>query len=299
MLRPMKVETARMLSIGRFARLSGLTVKALRHYDETRHVLAALDRLIEGKEHLVTELTLELKLVDEPAGRFAVIRDRVRVDDMFTHVPETIPRVCEWLDKHGPPYDGPPLTIFLGNGIDEWLDVEVGSPIGDARVEGSDGVIVRELPAARAVEHLHRGPYEELPALYGALEAAIRERGLVPEDLAREHYLVSPNTRDDPADCSSQRSRRSARSASRRRRWRTSTLPRPSRSAPRHGARSSSTERGGPSLPSRPTAADGAHARVRAQSPGRPTSSAAVFVRARGRSARSSARSGGETAAVR
>ena len=29
-----KVETEGMLSIGRFARLSGLTVKALRHYDE-------------------------------------------------------------------------------------------------------------------------------------------------------------------------------------------------------------------------------------------------------------------------
>jgi DNA-binding transcriptional MerR regulator len=30
----MKVETDRMLSIGRFARTTGLTVKALRHYDE-------------------------------------------------------------------------------------------------------------------------------------------------------------------------------------------------------------------------------------------------------------------------
>jgi DNA-binding transcriptional MerR regulator len=29
----MKVETDELLSIGRFARLSGLTVKALRHYD--------------------------------------------------------------------------------------------------------------------------------------------------------------------------------------------------------------------------------------------------------------------------
>ena len=29
----MKVETGELLSIGRFARLSGLTVKALRHYD--------------------------------------------------------------------------------------------------------------------------------------------------------------------------------------------------------------------------------------------------------------------------
>ena len=30
----MKVETERLLSIGHFARLTGLTVKALRHYDE-------------------------------------------------------------------------------------------------------------------------------------------------------------------------------------------------------------------------------------------------------------------------
>jgi effector-binding domain-containing protein len=61
-------------------------------------------------------------------------------------------------------------------------------------------VIVRELPATRAAEHLHRRPYEELPALYGALEAAIRERGLVPGDLAREHYLVNPSTVGDRAD---------------------------------------------------------------------------------------------------
>jgi DNA-binding transcriptional MerR regulator len=266
----MKVETRKMLSIGRFARLSGLTVKALRHYDEvgllrpahvdewtgyrwyersqvregvavrrlrelrvpldeiavlirsdeqslrealavhrarlegdlvvTRQILTELDRLIEGKEHLVTELALDLKLVDEPAGRYAVIRDRVRVDDMFTHVPETILRVCGWLEEHGVAPDGEPLSIFLGDGIDEWLDVEVGTAIGDATLEPADGVIVRELVATRAAEHLHRGPYEELPALWGALEAAIRDRGLSPRNLGREHYVVNPSAAEDPAD---------------------------------------------------------------------------------------------------
>jgi DNA-binding transcriptional MerR regulator len=264
----MKVETQRMLSIGRFARLSGLTVKALRHYDEiglvrpahvdewtgyrwyersqvrdavavrrlrelrvsldqiavlirsdeasvrealavhrarlegelveTRQILTELDRLIEGKEHLVTELTLDLKLVDEPAGRYAVIRDRVRVDDMFTHVPETIARVWAWLEEHGVA-PGEPLSIFHGDGIDEWLDVEVGAAIGEATLEPADGVMVRELPATRAAEHIHRGPYEELPALWGALEAAIREQGLGPRSLGREHYVVNPGTVDDAA----------------------------------------------------------------------------------------------------
>src|SRR5262249_54640965 len=150
----MKVEAQRMLSIGRFARLTGLSVKALRHYDEvgllrpahvddwtgyrwyepsqlreavavrrlrslrvpldevavlirsddrslrealavhrarlegevveTRHILAELDALIEGKEQLVTDVTLDLPLVDEPGGRYAVAGARVRVDDMTT-----------------------------------------------------------------------------------------------------------------------------------------------------------------------------------------------------------------------
>ena len=268
-LRLMRVETEGMLSIGRFARLSGLTVKALRHYDElgllcpahidswtgyrwyergqvreavavrrlralrvpldmvaalirsdepslrealavhrarlegelveTRQILAELDRLIEGKEQLVTNLTLDLTVVDEPAGRFAVVRDHVRVDDMFTHVPETIMRVRQWLDAREVACVDQPLTIFLGNGIDEWLDVEVGWPIRDADLEAADGVSIRELPATHAAEHLHQGPYEDLPALYGALDAAIRGRGLLPDDLAREHYIANPSTVTDPA----------------------------------------------------------------------------------------------------
>jgi DNA-binding transcriptional MerR regulator len=265
----MKVETERMLSIGRFARLSGLTVKALRHYDdegvlkpayvdpwtgyryyaseqlaaavavrrlralrmpleeiasliraeepelrealalhrarlagelvETRHILRELDRLIEGKEHLVTELTFELSLVEEPAGRFAVVHDRVRVDDMFTHVPEAIMRVREWLDARDVPCVGPPLAIFLGIGVDEWLEVEVGWPHSGVQPPEGEGIAVRELPATRAVEHIVEGPYEQLPDVYRALESAIRDRGLKPQDLAREHYVVNPGDSDDPA----------------------------------------------------------------------------------------------------
>jgi DNA-binding transcriptional MerR regulator len=265
----MKVETERMLSIGRFARLSGLTVKALRHYDElgllrpahvdswtgyrwyeraqvqdaaavrrlrglrlpldeiaallplddaslrealavhrarlegelveTRQVLTELDRLIEGKEQLVSELTLDVALVDEPEARFAVVRDRVRVDNMTAHVPEAIMRVRQWLDARDVPCVEEPLTIFHGVGVDEWLVVEVGWPIADAALQDEDGVAVRTLPATQAAEHVHEGPYEELPALYGALETAIRSRGLEPGDLAREHYVVNPGSKSDPA----------------------------------------------------------------------------------------------------
>ena len=270
MLLAMKVETEGLLSIGRFARWSGLTVKALRHYDETgllrpahvddwtgyrwyersqirdalavrrlralrvpldeiaaliradeptlrealevhrvrlegqmvetQQILGELDRLIEGKELLVTESTLDLTLVDEPGGRYLVAGDRVRVDDMFTHVPEAIARVRAVLDERQVPCTGQPLTVFLGNGIDEWLDVEVGWPVEGGDLPEIDGLSVRDLPAVRAAEHVHHGAYEELPEVYGALEAAIRRRALEPADLAREHYLANPATHSDPSD---------------------------------------------------------------------------------------------------
>jgi DNA-binding transcriptional MerR regulator/effector-binding domain-containing protein len=264
----MKVETQRMLSIGRFARLTGLTVKALRHYDElgllrparvddwtgyrwyepsqlreavavrrlrslripldevavlirsddsslrealavhrarlegevveTRHILAELDALIEGKEQLVTDVTLDLPLVDEPAGRYAVAGERVRVDDMTRYVPETIMRVREWLDARGVPCIDPPLAIFLGTDIDEWFGVEVGWPIADLDLDAADGIVLRELPRAAAVQHVHRGRYEDLPDVYRALEPAIRERGYEPLELPREHYVGHPNNRPAP-----------------------------------------------------------------------------------------------------
>jgi len=259
-----------MLSIGRFARLTGLTVKALRHYGElgvlrpahvddwtgyrwyersqvreavavrrlralrvplneaavlirsdddalrealavhrarleselvqTRHILTELDALIEGREQLVTDVTLDLPLVDEPAGRYAVAGKRVHVDEMTTYVPETITRVREWLDARSVPCIDPPLAIFLGPGIDEWLDVEVGWPIADADLEGSEGIVLREIPSTPAVEHVHRGNYDGLPDVYRALEPAIRARGFEPRDLAREHYISHPNNTRDPAD---------------------------------------------------------------------------------------------------
>ena len=46
----MKVETGELLSIGRFARLSGLTVKALRHHDAEG--LLHRENTADAKNHL-------------------------------------------------------------------------------------------------------------------------------------------------------------------------------------------------------------------------------------------------------
>ena len=76
----------------------------------------------------------------------------------------------------------------------------MGWPIDDAELDLSDGIAVRELLQTRAVQHVHHGPFEGLPDAYRALEPAIREHGLEPRELAREHFVGHPNNTADPAD---------------------------------------------------------------------------------------------------
>jgi len=260
-----KVETEELLPIGRFARLSGLTVKALRHYDElgllrpahvdgwtgyrfyrpdqaaeaiairrlrelelpledvavalqgsaelrerlavhrarlegraaeTRQLLTRLDLLIEGKEPLVPQLTVNPKLEDVPALHVAVIAAHVPVDRMFSHVPTTIMTVSGWLDRKGIPCTGNPLILHLGI-EDDSLDVEVGFPIAQP-VDGDEVVSVRSYPEAHAAVIEHHGRYEELPSLYGPFEEWIHEHGLTPATPIREQYLTNPSDTPDP-----------------------------------------------------------------------------------------------------
>ena len=268
----MKVETEELLSIGRFARLTGLTVKALRHYDdqglleparvdewtgyryyaagqardavairrlrelelpldeiaailhaeddavrerlavhrarlqgravEVEQILGSLDRLIEGKEALVPETTIEVQLEEVPEVRVAVIGGRVQVDDMFTFVPETCERVLAWLAAHGTECIGPLHTLHRDpvEGIEnDALDVEVGFPVAPD-VEGDGEVSIRVCPVVRAAVLEHRGPHSGLPAVFEPLHGWIMEHDLDPGTPVREIYVTSPaDTADESA----------------------------------------------------------------------------------------------------
>ncbi len=259
----MKVETEQLLSIGRFARLTGLTVKALRHYDEqgllvparvdewtgyrsyapaqardaiairrlralelpleevaavlhgddeavrerlaahrarlegraaeVRQLISALDLLIEGKEPLVQETTIDVRLEQVPALRVAAIGGRVHVDEMFRFVPDTIERLVDWAAERGIECRQT-LTLLrepvLGI-VNDSLDVQVGIEVPDG-VEGDELVLVRTVPAARAAVHVHRGPYEGLQAVYEPLREWILAHGLRPGDETYELHVANP-----------------------------------------------------------------------------------------------------------
>ena len=267
----MKVETDELLSIGRFARLSGLTVKALRHYDaegllsparvdewtgyryytatqardaiairrlrelevpldeigavlhadpdavrerlavhrarlqgravEVGQLIGALDRLIEGKEALVQETTVEPRLEELPALRVAVIGDRVAVDDMFMFVPSTIERLIGWLGERR--LECTNAMTFIHDPVhgieNDSLDVEIGVDVPEGTV--GDGLVeVKTYPAARAAVHEHHGSYAGLPAVYEPLREWILANGLEPGERTREVYPAHPNNTADERD---------------------------------------------------------------------------------------------------
>jgi DNA-binding transcriptional MerR regulator len=268
----MKVETGELLSIGRFARLTGLTVKALRHYDaerllspthvdewtgyryyaagqardaitirrlrelelpldeiavllradretvrerlavhrarlqgravEVRQLVRMLDRLIEGKEPLVQETTVEVRIEELPRLRMAVISGRVAVDDMQTFVPMSIERLLSWFEEQGVTCTDPAATFLkepvLGIENDS-LDVEVGLGVPEGTI-GNGPVSVKTYPASRAAVHEHRGPHAGLPVVYEPIRQWIVDHGLEPGEQTRELYVAHPNNTANEQD---------------------------------------------------------------------------------------------------
>jgi effector-binding domain-containing protein len=86
---------------------------------------------------------------------------------------------------------GKPLCLYYdGEYREEDANFEPCVPVRK-RVE-ADGISVRELPAARCVTLVHRGPYEELRCSYARALAYAKERGYEVTLPTREVYLKGP-----------------------------------------------------------------------------------------------------------
>jgi effector-binding domain-containing protein len=260
-----------LLAIGRFARLSGLTVRAVRHYGElgllqpayidpetgyrfystdqltdaaairrlrflelaldeireivdaddpsftrsrlvqhrakmaelaltTEHILATLQRLIEGEEELVPDtidIRGEVEIKEVPDQPVLVIRDRAPQEKLPEVIPAAIAEVHEHIDTVGAGFAGPPFIVCPYADDDGMVDLDVGWPVS-AEVSGSDRIEYATLPAATMLTYVHRGHYQELDRSYRALQAIVEHEGLTVTGSPREIYITSPD--DTPSE---------------------------------------------------------------------------------------------------
>ena len=113
---------------------------------------------------------------------------------------ELIPQICMFATQNGIQMIGPPMYICHEPSAEEAVkadkegtaDVEVAVPILK-RGKETDEITCYELPSAKMVKTLHKGPYQEETATYEKLFAWLEQNNMTITGPMREIYLNDPH----------------------------------------------------------------------------------------------------------
>jgi len=160
--------------------------------------------------------TPEIKSTDREEQPTAVLRETVPMSALREFFGRAYSSVMAAVQRQHVQLAGPPFALYRGMPTDV-VDVEAGFPlaapypgggggagaraaVGGGATGGGAGVVTPSvLPAGRALEALHVGPYEKLPQTYNAVMARMQAEGSTPGDTMWEFYLSDPGKEPDPA----------------------------------------------------------------------------------------------------
>lgn len=111
-----------------------------------------------------------------------------------------IPQLCQYAAQNSIQMIGPPMYLCREHSAEEAVradkegtaDVEVAVPI-QKRGKETDEIKCYELPAAKIVKTIHKGPYQEETATYEKLFAWLEKNNLSIAGPMREIYLNDPH----------------------------------------------------------------------------------------------------------
>lgn len=214
-----------LMPIGHFARVSRLSIRALRAVDMplaeisivlagdgaddtlTSHLAALTDQLVEhdrklhelqrliSRKELVMSNTVTVKPV--PAHHAAVYRTSTTHTSVFTDIPDGFGRVIAALGDSGVDPVGMPYTLFhQAPDADAAGDIALCVPVARTVPLGG-GIRVIAVDAGVVASVTHRGSYEQMGTAYAAMAAWIQQRGHRIVGPTREIYLNSPAEVDE------------------------------------------------------------------------------------------------------
>ncbi|KRE76344.1 GyrI-like domain-containing protein [Arthrobacter sp. Soil763] len=145
------------------------------------------------------ETKREIKTTDLAEQPTAVLRETVPMNALREFFDRAYKSVMTAVEQQNVQLAGPPFAMYRGMPTDV-VDVEAGFPLAAAYPGGdAPGVRAGVLPAGRALEAMHVGPYDTLPETYGAVMAKMQAEGLTPGEAMWEYYLSDPAKEPDPA----------------------------------------------------------------------------------------------------
>ena len=139
----------------------------------------------------------EMRIVELEQQAVAVVADEVPMTAIADFVGEAFSSVMAVAARQGVTVTGPPFTRYRGAPTTT-VEVEAGFPTSSF-VRAEDDVRPGVLPACRAVEAMHVGPYDTLARTYDEAMGWAGEQGLHSGADMWEEYLTDPSSEPDPA----------------------------------------------------------------------------------------------------
>ncbi len=130
------------------------------------------------------------ELVEQQARPTLVVRKRAAVERLSEVLGPAWGEVMACAEKTGATPSDAPFVAYHNMDMQD-LDLEIGFTFARP-LEGNGDVRAGETPEGKTVQCLHMGPYDQVGAAYGAIEAWISERGLQHAGPAYEFYLNDP-----------------------------------------------------------------------------------------------------------
>ncbi len=138
----------------------------------------------------------EIALIDVEERPTVGVRGQVRLDELAEYFATVFDEVAAEIERAGARIAGAPFARYRGI-PSAVVDVEAGFPLTEPW-SGGGSLVTGTLPAARAVEAVHRGGYETIRETYAALEQWVTEHGHHLQEDCWELYESGPSSDPDP-----------------------------------------------------------------------------------------------------
>lgn len=135
-------------------------------------------------------MTLECEVVDLQAQPTLVVRARAAVERLPEVLGPAWAAILGHAGQAGAEPNSAPFVAYHNMDMKD-LDLEIGFTF-PRPLAGDENVQAGEVPAGKAAQCVHVGPYDQLRTTYQALEAWMSERGLKHAGPAYEYYLDDP-----------------------------------------------------------------------------------------------------------
>ena len=135
-------------------------------------------------------MEFKYEIVDAKPISVISVRKRTSVSELPKELGKAYGSIVNYLTGLGETPMGPAFAAYHNMDMND-LDVEMGFPLENV-VEGTEELVVKEIPGGKQISCVHTGPYDAMEPTYSELMQYMAENGLEPTGVAYEFYYNGP-----------------------------------------------------------------------------------------------------------